>query len=196
MSAIRQALWTTLHLPFHIALVLTVEGSGQWITWQRTIEAMRDATFSLESALAKAVNSGMGGEGIATELAVALNKTYETYTFSVKTVSTMNQQLALLPEFPDSYWESFSSRDFNNPTADDTAVVGILNTLLGSLMNAILNTYGLTTSSKVKAQAESQKVAFDAEEVTLNAVYDRLQMIVSSGPVPSPQPCPPPRNRS
>ncbi|KAJ4319634.1 hypothetical protein N0V84_006270 [Fusarium piperis] len=178
MSPIRQALWTILHLPFHIAIVLTVEGSGQWITWQRTWEAINEAVLSVTTGLTKALDSGMGGQDLVKELAGALDKTYETYTFSVKTVNTMNSELAKLAEFPDSVWKSFATNlDANNLTANDTAIAESLATIYSSLMNAISNTYGLTTSAKVKAQAESYGAGLDAESVALDAVYNRLSMI-------------------
>ena len=188
MSPIRTALWTTLHLPFHIAVVLTVEGSGQWITARRTFEAVTEAVASLMTGFAKALNSGMGGQGVVDELGVALEKSYKTYTFSVKTVNVMNAALEALQEFPDSYWKSFNvDRALNNPVGNDTAVVEIIGTLEGSLMNGIFTTYGITTSKKSQALAESQSSYSDGEVVALYAVADRLRMIVSIGPIPSSQ---------
>lgn len=186
MSPLRTALWTTLHLPFHIAVVLTVEGSGQWITARRTFEAISEALVSFWTGFANGLNSGLGGQGVADELGVALEKTYETYTFSVKTVTVMNEALGALLQFPDSYWASFDvERAFTSPVGNDTTVVDIIGTLGGSLANGIFNTYGLTTSSKSKALAETQTYYSDAEAVAFNAVINRLRMIVSSTPASS-----------
>ena len=188
MSPIKTALWTVLHLPYHIAIVLTVEGSGQWITARRTFEAISEALASFWAGFSKGLNSGLGGEGVANELGVALQKTYETYTFSVKTVNIMNEELARLLEFPDSYWKSFDlDRALNDPVGNDTSVAKIIGTLEGSLANGIFNTYGLTTSSKVKTQAEAEgeNDKYTGEEIAFAAVIERLIMIVSSDPVPS-----------
>lgn len=188
MSPIKTAIWTVLHLPYHIAVVLTVEGSGQWITWRRTMEAIREAIFSLENGFFKAATAGMDGLGMSEAVAAALTKTYDTYTFSAKTVDTMNQELAKIPDFPDSYWESFDIDRFsNNPTANDTAITKIMATLEGSLINGVFTTYGLTTSSKAKTQAEAagKTDKFRGEEAAMEAVGERLVMIVSGAPVPA-----------
>ncbi|KAM6529540.1 hypothetical protein FALCPG4_007669 [Fusarium falciforme] len=182
MSPIKTAIWTILHLPYHIAIVLTVEGSGQWITWRRTWEAIGEALLVLETGFAQGVSSGKGTQGVYDALVEALDKTYETYTFSAKTVITMAEELRKIPAIPDSYWGSFdSNRLLNNPTANDTAVDNIYTTLQASLMNAVFNTYGLTTSSKVKTQAEAEGETnkLSGEAIALSAVIDRLIMILA-----------------
>ncbi|KAJ4186584.1 hypothetical protein NW767_012549 [Fusarium falciforme] len=182
MSPIKTAIWTILHLPYHIAIVLTVEGSGQWITWRRTWEAMGEALISLDTGFAQGVSSGKGGQGVYDAVIAALNKSYETYTFSAKTVFSMIEELGKIQAIPDSYWESFDfNRAVTNPTANDTVVDNILATLQTSLMNGILNTYGLTTSSKVKTQAEAEGEIdkLSGEEIALQAVGDRLIMILA-----------------
>ncbi|KAJ4212861.1 hypothetical protein NW759_011502 [Fusarium solani] len=182
MSPIKTALWTILHLPYHIAIVLTVEGSGQWITWRRAWEAMNEAIFSLTAGLIQGASSGKGGQGVYDAVVEALGKSYDTYTFSAKTISTMSGELDKLPAVPDSYWESFDyNRLLNNPTANDTDVGGIIATLQLSLTNAVFNTYGLTTSSKVKAQseAEGQTDKLSGETIAFDAVIERLVMILA-----------------
>ncbi|KAI8663220.1 hypothetical protein NCS57_00922300 [Fusarium keratoplasticum] len=182
MSPIKTAIWTVLHLPYHIAIVLTVEGSGQWITWRRTYEAINEALFSLSTGFDQGVSSGKGGQGVYDAVVEALDKSYKTYTFSAKTVSTMFDELSKLPAIPNSYWESFdANRAMTNPTANDTAVLDIYSTLQVSLTNAIFSTYGLTTSSKVKTQAEAEGETnqFNGEAIAYNAVIDRLVMILA-----------------
>ncbi|KAM0425642.1 hypothetical protein ACHAPT_009174 [Fusarium lateritium] len=184
MSPLRQALWTILHLPFHIALVLTVEGSGQWITTRRAFEANDEALGSFNAALEKALNSGLGAQGVFDGLEAGLEKPYKMYTFSVKTVVTMGEQAEKVLKIPDSYWKSINFNQLlnnANPTANDTAALDIFGTMQRSLVNAIFNTYGLTTSSKAKAQAQApadgDTVAFNAEDTAYQAVFKRLNMI-------------------
>ena len=187
MSSIKTAIWTVLHLPYHIAVVLTVEGCGQWITWRRTMEAIQDAIISLLEGVNKGMTAGKGGQGVVDALDDALSKAYKTYTFSAKTVITMGQELEKIAALPDSYWESFDGDRYStNPTANDTVFSKAYSTLEGSLINGIFGTYGLTTSSKAKTQAEAagKNDASRGEDVAMNAVGDRLVMIVSCVPVP------------
>lgn len=188
MSPIKTAIWTILHLPYHIAIVLTVEGSGQWITWRRTWEAMNEAISSFTDGFLQGVSSGKGGQGVYDTVLETLQKSYDTYTFSTKAVVTMGEELEKIPTFPDSYWNSFDvDRFMSNPTANDTAVKKIFATVQGALVNSVFSTYGLTTSSKAKAQAEaaSETDKLNGEDLATEAVLDRLVMIVSSDPIPS-----------
>jgi hypothetical protein len=47
-GTIRQQIWTLLHYPLHLAIVLTVEGSTQFITWWIAVENLK----TLENNLA------------------------------------------------------------------------------------------------------------------------------------------------
>ncbi|UPK92841.1 hypothetical protein LCI18_003776 [Fusarium solani-melongenae] len=178
MSPIKTAIWTVLHLPYHIAIVLTVEGSGQWITWRRTWEAIREVLASFDTSFAQGLSSGKVFDAVS----AALDKSYATYTFSAKTVVSMAEELQKIQEIPDSQWESFDiNRATTNPTANDTVVMNIIETLRGSLTNGVLSTYGLTTSSKVKSQAEAEgeNNKLMGEAIAFAAVLDRLVMILA-----------------
>ena len=48
-GAIRQELWAFLHFPFHLALVLMVEGAAQFIVWRKVVEVVR---YVLQSHIA------------------------------------------------------------------------------------------------------------------------------------------------
>lgn len=43
-GAIRQQLWAFLHFPFHLALVLLMEGINQFVIWRHVVEQL-DAVF-------------------------------------------------------------------------------------------------------------------------------------------------------
>ncbi|RSL46535.1 hypothetical protein CEP54_013805 [Fusarium duplospermum] len=178
MSPLRTAIWTILHLPFHIAVVLTVEGSGQWITTRRTFEAITEAVSSVSTSLASSVSKGFNSQNVYEGIVGALQKSYDTYTFNVKTVSTMDSALESIRTIPDSYWETLDgNRALTNPNANDTIVLDLINTIEGSLMNGILTTYGLSTSSKDKALPANPDSAAKSEELAINAVDNRLNMI-------------------
>lgn len=39
-GGIRRELWAFLHFPFHLALVLLVEGAAQFIVWRKVVEVV------------------------------------------------------------------------------------------------------------------------------------------------------------
>ncbi|RSM08372.1 hypothetical protein CDV31_008184 [Fusarium ambrosium] len=179
MSPIRTAIWTILHLPFHIAVVLTVEGSSQWIITRRTLEAIGEAINSLWVGLANSVSKGETSQNVYDGLLSALEKSYDTYSFNIKTLQVMQKALDGILEFPDSYWQSYdANRVETNPTANDTAVLKLFETIGGSLQNGIFTTYGLTTSSKVTAEVDGQTDDLQGQAIAYNAVYSRVSMIL------------------
>ena len=40
-GSFREGLWAFLHFPFHLALVLLVEGAAQFIVWRKVVEVVR-----------------------------------------------------------------------------------------------------------------------------------------------------------
>ncbi|KXJ91889.1 hypothetical protein Micbo1qcDRAFT_161921 [Microdochium bolleyi] len=51
-----QVWWASCHLPFHISLVLLLEGASQFVIWYRILEDVEKATFSLLGAADTASN--------------------------------------------------------------------------------------------------------------------------------------------
>jgi hypothetical protein len=39
-GSFRESLWTFVHFPFHLALVLLVEGAAQIILWRKIVETV------------------------------------------------------------------------------------------------------------------------------------------------------------
>lgn len=37
---LRQEIWASLHFPFHLALVLLVEGASQFVIWRQVVEVV------------------------------------------------------------------------------------------------------------------------------------------------------------
>lgn len=45
-GSIRQQIWAFLHFPFHVALVLFLEGTSQFVIWHKMVEAARYVFFN------------------------------------------------------------------------------------------------------------------------------------------------------
>jgi hypothetical protein len=40
-GSIRQQIWAFLHFPFHVALVLFLEGTSQFVVWHKMVETSK-----------------------------------------------------------------------------------------------------------------------------------------------------------
>jgi len=59
-GSIRQQIWTCLHFPFHLAVVLSVEGLRQLTTYWAFIESRRAVKFAWDSAYSSATDPNVG----------------------------------------------------------------------------------------------------------------------------------------
>ena len=136
-------LWVVLHLPFHIALVLLVEGGNQFIVWRRALEAIGTAASSLEDAA-----RGFQGVFDTSEivgrirwLVVGLLRAYEPSN-EIETWKQVNETFEDMEGIPDEFWEVYSQLSEQHPTKkrwlDDIAK------LISAVFNGINNAFEIS----------------------------------------------------
>ncbi|RFU73321.1 hypothetical protein TARUN_8929 [Trichoderma arundinaceum] len=95
----RQMFWASWHLPFHIALVLLLEGANQFIAWSQALQSIKSAAQSIvdvKHELSKLLESYPPEDEVA-----ALDDVVRTY----KSLLTL----------PDSFWNVSGQLDNNDP---------------------------------------------------------------------------------
>ncbi|KAK7940990.1 uncharacterized protein PG986_013377 [Apiospora aurea] len=134
MSTRHQVLWAVVHLPFHIAMVLLVEGSNQFISWWRIYESIDKASDTLLSVR----NMTSTSAAVAKELDKRVMKWLSKYPPPdiINSYNGVNATLKDIKGLPDSFWGSQNISD-NDPImiqwSDDvtrlflTMVSGIFN---------------------------------------------------------------------
>ncbi|KAI0008016.1 hypothetical protein F4779DRAFT_642262 [Xylariaceae sp. FL0662B] len=136
MTGIRQLLWTILHFPFHIMLVLFMEGAVQFIRWWKILEVQRFATGEFNQTFEVVT----GPNANATEEVVAsLNGTLQ-YVWSMyppthaSTHEEVNRVLANISTIPDSVWSDgiISHVDYFTQLLENIAdlLITVVNSLL------------------------------------------------------------------
>lgn len=135
--------WVVLHLPFHITLVLLLEGGNQFIVWRRAIEAIGSAASTLEDA-------AVGFQGIFdTEeivgrvrwLVVGLLRSYEPSN-QIETWKQVNETFDDMEGIPNDFWEVYSQLSEQHPTKkrwlDD------ISKLVSAVFNGINNAFEIS----------------------------------------------------
>jgi hypothetical protein len=138
----RQQLWAFLHFPVHLAMVLFLEGSTQFVVWWKILEVETDLSNTL-SGVFDLVDTQM----ITTTAQVMerLNSTVISFLtlyppVYTDTITAVENALANLSSIPDSLWtqqyDSIDDPRLANLTAD-------LTTLWASLDNVLLTRFNI-----------------------------------------------------
>ncbi|KAI1097610.1 hypothetical protein F4804DRAFT_159422 [Jackrogersella minutella] len=140
MSKRHQVLWTSLHLPFHIALVLLLEGASQFIVWARIIETASKALNQIIQVQTEAIEDATSSEDVAEKLGELVDSFLESYKplDVMETMESVNATLKEIASLPDSFWTS-------NPGPDDKTFlhyIGDVTELANTMINAVYNAFG------------------------------------------------------
>lgn len=178
MKATRQAYWTVIHLPFHIALVLLAEGGSQWAVWWRAMESFQDADDKLHESVVEAMAT-LSTSDVVDELMSAAKDILKKYGSDVETGGEDATRLAdagaNLLRIPDSFWgEAWAE-------ADPTFVVWSNNYLsvTSTVMNAIADAFDLSVETEKSSSPDNGWE--DPELQALAMTANRLKLIVSDG---------------
>jgi len=106
--------WCLFHLPFHICLVLVMEGATQFVVWWKIVEMIDHVSERFLDAYHIAVSDVDTSAGIALRMANHLNETiskiWEHYPPDLfVTYHHRDHLLSELSEIDDSHWDSFPS---------------------------------------------------------------------------------------
>ncbi|KAI0172162.1 bacterial low temperature requirement A protein-domain-containing protein [Hypoxylon sp. FL1284] len=135
MSKRYQVWWTSLHLPFHIALILLLEGANQCIVWARVSESATAALQKVISAVTKVLNNDPTSQQVSDSLKNQIDPFLKEYPPAdvLDTSESVNNLLAHIANFPDSVWahpESDTQEHFNSDVTE------LLNTMISAVYNA------------------------------------------------------------
>ncbi|KAI0900069.1 hypothetical protein F4806DRAFT_454954 [Annulohypoxylon nitens] len=155
MSKRHQVWWTALHLPFHIALVLLLEGASQFIIWARIVESANSIINKVLATEQKALTGDPTSEEVSKKLGDLvipfLNK-YQPLDV-LETMKSVNETLEEIADMPDSFWSS-------DPSPDDSKLQHYLSDLAeltNTMINAIYNAFGFNPPEE---QEEMPKTEF------------------------------------
>ncbi len=158
-GSVRQQIWAFLHFPFHLSLVLFMEGTAQFIIWRKLTEIIGVVTDAFVGAL-NVVNSDPSASW--GDLVQTLNDT----------------TAAVFESYPPIYAKTYYEVDdalhvLANATADDNSVVMTgIETLIGSIQNSLFETYGI-----VAPKEKSYDYSISTTDSVMNELYKKAYVI-------------------
>ncbi|KAK2612293.1 hypothetical protein QQS21_001719 [Conoideocrella luteorostrata] len=158
LPPIRQQIWTCLHLPFHLALVLFMQGFTQYLIWSKIVSQVKRliviADPSDDARLATSI-------GVRDSLNSSIQAFFKDYPPKIpSTWETVNDALNNITKIPDKFWvvmdNGLSTVDANRISPDlEDALVNILNTvsaLVISMSNALFAAFGINLDDDLAKQ--------------------------------------------
>lgn len=183
MSKKHQVWWASLHLPFHISLVLMLEGANQFIIWRRVSESITKGLYKVVSVLDKLPDpptSQQVSDGLK-DVVLGFLKDYEPAEV-LETYNAVNETLTDIAELPQYLWES------DDLAADDENLAHWTNDLLElsyTMMNAVYNKFGIEAEVESTEESGATTDAEHNEYVQVQALeaLDKRYMLVVRYPL-------------
>ncbi|PTB73815.1 hypothetical protein M440DRAFT_1440744 [Trichoderma longibrachiatum ATCC 18648] len=184
----RQMLWVSWHLPFHIALVLLLEGANQFIAWSQALQSIKSAAQSIAD-----ITHELPSSPSTKEVVQALNETVTEFLESyppedeVAAWEDVERTYKSLLTLPNSFWAESGQLANNDPE-----MVRWLNgtrDLAQTVFNGIFASFSLVApadepeSTDVQSAAEAAYVATAHKFGTVRgwSAFNILQAIFTVG---------------
>ncbi|KAF7559903.1 hypothetical protein G7046_g4234 [Stylonectria norvegica] len=186
LPAVRQQMWTFLHYPFHLALVLFMQGFTQFIIWSKIINTIKNLTF--DNVLN---NIDDVARATTKQIIDSLTKTIEDffklyppkYTLTSESVITALNNISTIP---DAYWPELIKYSRTNATEDmppmnETNIfVNAFQAISVSMENALLETFGIDLVKELSEENETATADTTGFEVKVNQeTWERFDLVFS-----------------
>lgn len=176
MSAVTQSLWTIVHLPFHIALVLLSEGTTQWAVWWRAVESFRAAQHRLFDSVQEARKS-LDTSEVVEALQETAEKILKRYGSDVseggEDAEALEDAFEEIGDISDSFWATMPATDPDYPTWIENYV-----TVSSTVFNAISDAFDISVESEEDA-ATAANSTVNPELQAVEKTGERLVLVVS-----------------
>lgn len=160
-----------MHLPFHIALTLLVEGANQFIVWARILETSNAALSKVVNLQTQFVD--MTSEEVSEKLASVIQPFLEKYQPAdvLETMDSVNETLEHIADMPNSFWKEDSHPDNSTLAHYQNDLIDLMNTML----NAVYNAFEIDPA---EGEEDGPKPEFWQSEAAV-AVAKRFRLVVS-----------------
>jgi hypothetical protein len=175
-----QVWWAWAHLPFHVALVLLLEGSNQFVIWARMLEDVGKAFDTLMKS-----QSDLPDDYTSTDVSEAFGDAVfywlQKYTPEdvIETYESVNETLEHIAEIPNSFWT-------DSEVTEDSEIyqhfLGDVAELYSAMVNAVFNAFDIVAPEP--EEGEASNASYNEMQDT-RAITDRFVLIVSSRVLPS-----------
>lgn len=193
LPALRQQLWTALHYPFHLSLVLFMQGFTQLILWGKAFNVFNRIAggwlFDLDPSDPSDLTN-MTSRALASSLA---NRTGELFTLYPPKYSeasaVVNASIANISTIPDTLWPKLQdlARTGNESVLDDTSRESLFQfgeqaaIIVATLANSVLTSFNIDLATELKKKHPGDPSAIKSSEnqlILTDRTLQRSRLIV------------------
>ncbi|PNY28639.1 Uncharacterized protein TCAP_01435 [Tolypocladium capitatum] len=160
LPAWRQQVWTSVHLPFHLALILFMQGFTQYLIWSKIVQVLNTVTMGLNQADA-IVYANSTSKEVQDSFNETVTEFFKLYPPTIpSTFDTVNDAIANFTQIPDSFWPDLAKyfkTDDNGIFSDDDAkgidvFLKASTVVMQSMANALFANFGINLESEITAK--------------------------------------------
>lgn len=185
MCESHQVWWASIHLPFHVALVLFLEGSIQFVSWRRILQTVQSSLRKLEGSLLHL--SSPTSEEVSDALSGIIYPFLEQYKppDAYDTYQDVREILEHVSEIDNSFWTE-ANYTLSNPVYQE--FTDDVHSLFSTMASAIYYAFGIEQPEEEEHNGQMNHIEQNATE----AVAKRFGLIVCTSEAPNTAFLPPP----
>lgn len=191
LGSCRQLLWSCVHFPFHLTLVLFVGGSAQFIVWFKIIESLQSLpSYAFvnpsDNSMAFTTTGNVTKSGLIQSMGQIVHEIFEMFPpKNYVTLFDLNWAEGSLNNLSDAFWGNITNPQEQsgqlNPEEVNTFVQA-LTTLDNLVVNSLFETFQIDALNEIEYTNASE-----FEQAVYHANTDRFEMVVRS---PAQRPAP------
>lgn len=195
LPPVRQLVWTALHLPFHLSLVLFMQAFTQYIIWSKVMDALNKITgayFGSENTDDIAVIGNLTTAVFASAVKNGTDAFFQKYPAKMReTTETVSIALKNLTTIPDTYWPQLAKfvqtgdeNVLSNSSVDAfLTMVDATASISASLSNNLFQVFGIDLSKDVisasRPASEGEINSGMLQNKVNNKTWRRYRLVVS-----------------
>lgn len=195
LPPVRQLVWTALHLPFHLSLVLFMQAFTQYIIWSKVMDALNKITgayFGSENTDDIAVIGNLTTAVFASAVKNGTDAFFQKYPAKMReTTETVSIALKNLTTIPDTYWSQLAKfvqtgdeNVLSNSSVDAfLTMVDATASISASLSNNLFQVFGIDLSKDVisasRPASEGEINSGMLQNKVNNKTWRRYRLVVS-----------------
>lgn len=187
---VRQQIWTVIHFPFHLALVLFMQGFTQFVIWTKIIDTLKnltlDSVFNDINDIAKSTT-----QNIIDNLTKMVTDFFKLYPPKyASTWTTVENAITNISDIADDFWPQFAKyattlEDKDSPDEQEfNSFAESFYSISYAMENSLLETFGIDLVTEVSEDKANSNITENALEAKVNEqTWTRFELIVSLDPL-------------
>lgn len=184
LPAWRQQLWTVLHYPFHLGIIIFNQGFTQFIIWSKAVDVINNLKPGALFPDPEAVVTWTS-EDVQAAFRNFTNEFMELYPFTYyESFTAVDDVIGNVTNIPDEFWATWADPDANHNVDDEYFLLKLLQDLFAVLLNSMFETLGIDLTKELVSDNPDFTGNSTAEEFQVTVfedTWERYELMFSLG---------------